>query len=66
MFIIFAYNCYYPSGGVGDIQSTHDDEDEAREAFHKLDDPPVGERRWDYVEVYCTDQKRVVMGGPTY
>ena len=51
-YLIFAYPCYYPSGGMCDLHSQFDNKDEALTRAKELID--------DYVEVYDIQEDREI------
>jgi hypothetical protein len=61
MFIVFAYNHYYPAGGPHDIELVTDDFEEAKEKAHNLRNGLNDECQSDYAEVYDVREKRVVI-----
>ncbi len=56
MYIVLAFDQYYPRGGADEIELTTEDSQEAHEKALELVSPDA-ERRWDWVHVYDTDTK---------
>lgn len=57
MFILFAYNVYYPAGGPGDIKGVYDLLDEAIDDARDLRSE---EHARDYIKVYDVMNRQVV------
>lgn len=61
MFIVFAFNRYYPAGGAADIQGTYKSLNKAKKAARHCKDGTKGQHRYDYVEIYDTKADTVIM-----
>jgi hypothetical protein len=55
-FMVFAFNCYYPSGGWRDFISAHENIEDAR----KVAERAVGPDDWDSDDITGKDYAQIV------
>lgn len=67
-YILFAYDCYYPQGGPGDIRWVGTDYDEAVSVYDKWRYNTDGgfRAKHDYVELWSSETESVIIGGRTF